>query len=141
MTSDIVVDADFMVLLNRPPDPAHAAFFRWLSDRAVLALSQKLLGEYMGSGSDLVARLIDRLVSSGRVNRISSDSLKDFKADRHYKYTCNGKDRWHARLVFLSDRKKLLTGDAKLASDVSQFRTIDGVKPQASSFPSPQFYL
>jgi hypothetical protein len=46
----------------------------------------------------------------------------------------------HARLVFLSTRKLLVSKDNRLVADVNAFRKISGVKPRATVVPTESFY-
>lgn len=140
LTRDIVIDTNIIRLYENPDDPRIRALFIWIRDHGTLALSQKLLTEYMGIGNRDLAGLIDLLTRAGRINSISTQSLKQFNRDRHFAYTANSKDRWHARLVFLSMRKLLVGLDNKLIDDVNRFRKIDGIKPKATKRPARRFY-
>jgi hypothetical protein len=140
LTRDIVVDTNIIRLYANPDDPLIRALFVWIRDFGTLALSQKLLAEYIGIGNRDLAGLIDRLTRAGRINSISNQRLKEFNQDRHYAYTANSKDRWHARLVFLSIRKLLVSVDKKLINDVNGFKRMGGVKPRATSRPQRALY-
>ena len=133
--NDIVIDTNVMRLFDAPADRRYKALFEWIVNFGYLALSQKLVVEYFGSGNRLLAVLINDLTNKKRINRIGSGLINNFTEDRHYKYTCNGEDILHARLVFLSRRKLLVTIDNRLETDVNGFRKVDGTKPQAWRYP------
>lgn len=133
--NDIVVDTNVMRLYDAPSDPKYKELFVWLDHSGVLAISQKLLAEYIGTGNRLIAPFIDNLLRNDRLNRVQTSELKSFDLDRHYPYSCNKKDIWHARLVFLSKRKILVSLDDPLISDVNGFRKVTGVKPTAHRYP------
>ena len=139
-TKDIVVDTNVIRLYDKPSDPQFKSLFKWLHEHGTLAISQKLLAEYIGIGNTLLAGLINRLIANGRLSHIGSKELKAFAEDRRYRYRSNARDHWHARLVFLSTRKLLVSIDKKLVNDVNGFKKLGGVKPRASSSPSPAFY-
>jgi hypothetical protein len=137
---DIVVDTNVIRLYNNPADPLIRAFFFWIANRGTLTVSQRLLVEYCRIGKRDIAALIDRLTRNQRLNPVSAKDLQNFVEDRHHKYTCNFKDTWHARLVFLSIRKRLVGGDKRLINDVNGFKKINGIKPQATKSPRAAFY-
>jgi hypothetical protein len=137
---DIVIDTNVMRLYDKPADKTFVDLFAWLGEKGTLTVSQKLINEYEGTGNRLLAGLIDRLTKSSRYNRINNSALKAFNEDRHYNYTCNGQDRWHARLVFLSIRKRLVSIDNRLVNDVNDFRRVSGIKPRATRSPPKNFY-
>lgn len=137
---DVVIDTNVIRLYDAPGDPKLKALFVWLSEHGALAVSQKLLKEYDGIGNRLLAPLINRLIAQQRFLRISNSELRAFTEDRHRIYTCNPKDQWHARLVFLSIRKLLVSHDNKLVNDVNNFKKVSGIKPRATKFPEPSFY-
>ena len=140
LLKDVVVDTNVIRLYETPDDPIIKAFFLWIRDHGTLTVSKKLLVEYFGIGNRDLAGLINRLSVVGRLKQIDASYLRAFSDDRHYTYTCNYKDRWHARLVFLSVRKLLVAGDKNLINDVNGFRKVDGIKPQATKSPKPDFY-
>lgn len=134
-TKDIVVDANVMRLYDNPKHQDIRALFDWLASSGSLAISQKLLNEYVASTNGFVLVLINRLIRDGRYHMYPKRDLEGFTMDRHYRYTCNKKDIHHARLVFLSYRKRLISFDKKLRKDVNEFRRIDGIKPCACRNP------
>lgn len=137
---DIVIDTNVIRLYDKPADPIFKALFKWLGQRGTLVVSQKLVVEYGGIGNKLLAGLINRLIAEKRFIRIDSEAIKNFVEDKRYNYTCNGKDVWHARLVFLSPRKLLVSFDDKLVNDVNGFKKVNGLKPHATKSPSANFY-
>lgn len=139
--SDIVIDTQIMRLYDAPGDPKYKALFLWVATSGTLRISQKLLTEYFGTGNRLLGPLIDKLLREGRLQKTSTDSLKKFSLDKGFKYSCNNKDIWHAKLVFISHRKKLVSHDNNLRRDVNKFRKIDGIKPLAVKTPPPDFYI
>lgn len=142
VNNDIVIDTQVMRLYDTPSDPKYKFLFTWLANGCgKLAVSHKLLNEYYGTTNILVGVLINKLVSEGRLLKVSNNQLKNFNLDKHYKYTCNAKDVDHARLVFLSNRKKLITHDKPLAKDVNGFRKINKIKPTALKNPPQNYYL
>lgn len=139
---DIVIDTQVMRLYDTPSDPRYKDLFTWIAKGCgKLAVSQKLLVEYFGTQNPLIGVLINQLIAEGRLIRIDSSPIKQFKADKHYGYTCNIEDIWHARLVFISNRKKLVTHDQALCDDVNGFKQVNGVKPSAVKQPAQAFYV
>ena len=137
---DIVLDTNVIRLYDKPKDPVIAQLFAWLVSSGTLAVSQKLVNEYYGTGNRQVAALLLFLGREVRLQRISTSAISKFASDRHYQYTCNYKDRDHARLTFLSTRKKLVSFDGKLVKDVNGFRKVGGKQPAASKSPAADFY-
>jgi hypothetical protein len=139
--NDIVIDAQVIRLYDAPSDPKYKDLFTWIAKGCgKLAVSQKLLVEYYRTQNHLVGVLINQLIAEGRLHKVGAMPLKQFKHDKHYGYTCNQEDIHHARLVFTSNRKKLVTHDQALCNDVNGFKKIDGVKPMAVKQPTQDFY-
>jgi hypothetical protein len=138
---DIVVDTNVIKLYNNPGDPLIRALFFWIRDHGTLTISQKMLIEYGGIGNRDLAGLLNRLQLDQRLNPIKTQEFKNFASDLHYSYTCNSKDRWVAKLVFLSFRKKLVANDKRLVNDINRFKKVNGIKPQATKSPNAQFYI
>lgn len=134
---DIVVDTDCYV---QKANPVFKRLFGWLRSQGTLTVSQKLITEYFRTDNRFIATLLNHLIREDRLIRVRTQELKAFKQDKHYKYTCNGQDRWHARLVFLSHGKRLVSLDNRLVNDVNKFKKVDGVKPRACRYPKRQFY-
>jgi hypothetical protein len=137
---DIVADANVMRLYDKPSDPDMQRFFAWLASAGTLAVSSWLLEEYGRTQNRDLAGLIQLLMRAKRLSRIDNPVINAFSDDRHYGYTCNYKDIRHARLVFLSRRKRLVTIDRKLRNDVNGFPKVHKIKPRAVKVPSSEFY-
>ncbi len=138
---DVVIDTQVMRLYNTPSDPRYKELFAWVvKGCGKLAVSQKLLVEYGGTQNMLIGVLLHQLQAEGRLIRVRNHQLNQIGIDKHYRYTCNSKDIDHARLVFLSNRKKLITHDQALADDVNGFKKVNGVKPSAVKQPSQIYY-
>lgn len=140
MHSDIVIDANVMCLYDAPADPRMQGLFRWVATTGSLALSNQLIAEYGRTGNRLIGVLVDHLTRLQRLNKISNGLIKSFTLDAHYPYKCNRADIPHARLVFLSDRKRLVSRDKHLVTDVAGFRRVNGVQPVACFVPHHTFY-
>lgn len=138
--TDMVIDSCVMRLYDQPKDARIRDLFVWLHGEGTLCVSRYLLSEYQRQGNTLVAALIDRLTRRGRFSCIGNAEINSYKRDRHYNYCCNGADRRHARVVFLSARKRLVSFDEKLRQDVNGFSKCDGIKPIAVAHPAPAFY-
>lgn len=132
---DIVIDANVMRLYSEPKDLSIKELFTWLFYEGKLALSQGILNEYNRHGNQLLFGLIQHLIKSNRINSITNTQLKDFNLDKNYRYTCNKEDRHHAKLVFLSHRKKMISFDGKLVNDINNFPKVSKIQPSAMNRP------
>lgn len=132
--NDIVIDNDAMAQLSNPRQAEFRLLFQWLAEKGILTVSRKLVLEY-GRGNDRALTLINLLSRDGRYHLVRNEEIESFTADRHFKYTCNGKDIPHARLTFLSSRKRLVTLDLRLAADVNRFKKVDKIQPCACGAP------
>ena len=139
--ADIVIDSGVMRLYDNPKDERIRNLFGWLHAQGVLAVNQRLVAEYVGQGNRLVAALLDHLGRQARLIRCSNAQLRAFKADRHFKYRCNIEDIDHARLVFISCRKRLVSFDNKLRLDINRFPRVNKIKPRAMARPSTEFFM
>lgn len=144
MTS-IVVDNNIMSRYDAPIDPLYIDFFRWIHEEGVLVVSDYLLREYRESNNQnliVLLAFLDRNSGTERIIRIAKDEIDGYSEDRHFSYRCGGRDIPHARLTFLSPRKKLLSLDNNLVSDVNSFRKVGRprIKPAANSVLDPAFY-
>ena len=137
---DIVIDANVMRLYDKPADPLFKQLFAWLASKGVLCVSPYLMREYQEAGNRDLAGLILMLIDAKRFDSIPKAKIDSFTDDKHYKYTCNFKDIRHARLVFLSARKRLVSFDKKLRDDVNGFRKVKRVQPSAVRTPDKSFY-
>jgi hypothetical protein len=132
---DIVIDNNIMSLYDSPKDENIKMLFRWLREEGTLTASKNLIKEYRQSGNQKLVILINELNRKGRYLLITKSEIDSFKIDRHFNYTCNYKDREHAKLVFLSIRKRLIANDNKLVHDVNSFKKVNGIKPCACKNP------
>ena len=141
MTS-IVVDTCVMRLYDNPFDPRLKDFFSWVLESGSLCISQKLLNEYIGTGNKNITILLAELQKKeGRIFKVTNSDINNFSLDKKYNYTCNYEDTLHAKLVFLSPRKKMVSQDHKIIKDINGFKKVDKIKPQAVlSPPGKSFY-
>ncbi len=135
VTKDIVIDANVMRLFDKPKDPHIKALFYWLRKSGTLKCNRLLISEYNRSSNQLIMTLINELVRDGRYKLIDNSSIKSFKLDNHFKYTCNKLDVSNARLVFLSNRKRLISFDKNLRNDINNFPKVGGIKPCSCGAP------
>jgi hypothetical protein len=141
--SSVIVDNNVMAGYDNPLDKNYVGLYRWIATTGCLVVSQFLLNEYFETGNRNIAILIadlDRHENAHRIIRIKKNAINGFTMDRHYNYTCNGRDIPHARLCFLSPRKKIISRDNALVVDVNGFRKVDKIKPSAVEFPLVDFY-
>jgi hypothetical protein len=129
--NDIVIDANVMSLFGTRRAGLHRPMFAWLQCCGGICISKAVLREYARQGSPLVAAMIDSLTRRGRCSSIKNSTIRAFRADARYAYTCNAEDVDVARTVFRSVRKVLVSSDVRLRSDVAGFPGVNGVKPQA----------
>lgn len=127
---DIVIDATAIRLFGVAKDIEFIKFFSWLQNDGVLTVSSYLIKDYNGFRSHYIAALLSHLINSGRFNKIPTKTIKSFK-DHHYRYRCN--DRFHVRLVMLSDRRLALSNDDNFIYDVNNF---PGMRSTAARRPS-----
>lgn len=133
---DVVVDANVMRLYDKPKDPIFVRLFVWIKNTGELTVNQKLIIEYGRINKKQIMILLNEIHRDGRLKHISKSQLSDFSADRHFKYTCNGKDVVHARTVFLSCRKRCISFDRKLRDDINKFKKVNNIKPCACRNPT-----
>lgn len=136
---DIVLDSCVMRLYNTPADPLMKQLFKWLYTEGTLYISLPLVHEYNRHGNPLVASLLTHLGAQNRLTKVAKKSITDYDGDRKFKYLCNQEDIAHARLTFISPRKKLVSFDDALRGDVNRYRSINGVKPKAVKQPDVIF--
>ena len=137
---DIVVDSCVLSLFGSRAATPYKDFFIWLHKVGVLAVHRGLLTEYAQQKNREIAALIDTLTRSSRLNSIDTKRMSKVRDDRHHKYTCNKQDVDHARCVFLSSRKRLVSRDRKLRSAVITFGKCEGIKPTAVEVPDTGYY-
>ncbi|MGB2519093.1 hypothetical protein [Shewanella algae] len=142
MTS-IVIDTCVLRLYDAPLDPNYTNLFRWVQSAGTLYVSQKLVNEYIGTGNRNIQILLSALVKHAdniRLVKLKKSDIESFDEDKRYNYTCNKEDVYHAKLVFLSPRKKLVSQDRKILADVNGFKKVNGIQPAAEIRPQPAFY-
>ena len=151
MRNSIVIDTNIMRHYAAPLDPVYLELFQWLIRKGQLIVSQKLISEYVGTGNRELVIFVESLsrhsakegekIECLPIRKISKKVIESFaRQDRHYKYTCNIEDIHHARLVFVSPRKKMICGDNKLMKDINRFPKVGGIKPRSERRPDPSFY-
>lgn len=143
MMNSLVIDTCVLRLYDTPADPNYKKLFKWLTESGKLCVTQKLLNEYYGTGNRNIQILLaefNRDAKNPRLIKYNKSQIESFNDDKNYNYTCNIEDRYHAKLVFLSPRKKIITQDNKLANDINGFRKVDKVKPLATNRPDISFY-
>lgn len=142
MRRDIFIDNNIACRFSNPLDANMKELLAWLmdnhtiqegdeDDRAILVVSNKLLGEYCRScggayGTTSIPVLINQLVQEGRLMKISNEQIKEFKHQYFTKKVVkhlqsNTEDRDHIPVVLLSERKLALTQDQKFAADLQSF--------------------
>lgn len=138
---DIFIDACIAnKYFSNPPNDHFKNLIRWLLKRdmeypennAYLVVSPKLVNEYIGGCRDSymagtsIAVIYNKLLSEDRLNRKTNDEIKTFHQN-HFtnKVTknlrCNAKDRDHLPIVFLSNRKMVLSEDNNFLNDLVNF--------------------
>lgn len=145
-----------MRLYSAPLDPKYLVLFKWLTAKGELYVSQKLINEYVGTGNRNITVLLAQMLRNSTMNsnlqngspkimpsmvKVSKKSIEGFTDDRRFNYTCNIEDQYHSKLVFLSPRKKLISQDKKVVSDVNGFKKVSGIKPEAQIKPDQAFYI
>lgn len=143
MTS-IVIDTCVLRLYDSPADPIYKDLFYWIKSEGKLCISKKLVQEYVATGNRNITLLLTELSKNSdnmRLKWVENSEIKSFKEDKTYRYTCNIEDINHARLVFLSERKKMISQDKKLIDDINGFKKISGIKPEAAKHPTKDFYI
>lgn len=141
--NDIVIDTNVLCKYDAPLDPKLMKLFSWVKDFGHLACSDYLMKEYIGTGNRniiILLSLLNKHAENSRLHTIEKHKIDQFKKDRMYKYQCNIEDVKHARLTFLSKRKKMITLDAKLKKDINLFNKIDKIQPEARNDFCEEFY-
>ncbi len=151
MKKDIFIDNNIACRFSNPMDPNMIELVSWLMDNrgdhsnhAFLAVSKKLLEEYLSScrgggnaSSTSMPMIVDRLGREGRLSFISKKKIDRFKEMYYTKrvvnhFLSNAEDREHIPVVLLSDRKFALTKDRNFAADLMRF---PGFSPVVSGRP------
>lgn len=139
MKKDIFIDNNIAKNFSNPMDEEYKRLIRWLmtydpgnsSVNAILVVSNKLLAEYnrtamnatTGTNSHVI---INKLMSEGRLVKISNPAIKEFKQKFFSKKTekslrSNKADHDHIPVVLLSDRKYALSLDDNFIYDLRHF--------------------
>lgn len=148
LENSIVIDTCVMRLYDTPADPIYKELFLWLNNHGELYVSKKLVQEYLGTGNRHLSILFSELTRNAdlkskkhpKLTLIKKNVIDGFKKDKSFTYTCNIEDVFHAKLVFISPRKKIVSQDKKLIHDINKFNKVDGIKPCAEAKPQPDFY-
>lgn len=128
MPNDIFVDNNVAKNFCNPADPHYKNFIRWLFDEGHLAVSNKIISEYVSSSggaqsaSNIIA-IIARLTRDGRLIRFSHQELNQLVFNNRItrKLRSNAKDHEHIKVVLLSYRKLALSLDGNFRYDVNNF--------------------
>ena len=148
---DIFIDNNIAKNFANPLDPEYKRLVKWLKTydegdhigNAFLAVSKKIIVEYKKTcGASLsdnaIVAIVDLLTRQGRLNNITNDQIKEFRATYFTKKVCrrlmsNWKDHDHIPVVLLSYRKFAISIDDKFVHDVIHFpgyKAIAVKKPQ-----------
>lgn len=141
--SSLVIDTCVLRLYDSPGDPRYKDLFEWITTKGELYITQKLLNEYIGTGNKNIQILLAHLNRNGnnlRLIKVKKEKIESFVEDRKFDYTCNTEDQYHAKLVFISPRKKIVTQDNALTRDINNFKKVNGIQPIAKSHPLKDFY-
>jgi len=152
---DIFIDNNVAKNFANPLDPEYKKLVSWLmhfdevrkSDNAHLVISKKIIAEYHRTcGSSMsdnsIIAIIDMCTRQGRLNRVTNDQIKDFRANYFTKKVCrrlksNWQDHDHIPVVMLSRRKYAISIDEGFVQDVNNFpgfKAIAVKKPQDVSY-------
>lgn len=139
MKKDIFIDTNIAKNFSNPVDSEYKKLIQWLmkndSERpeknAYIVVSQKLINEYSRSSTNAksltnITVIISKMQKQGRRIFINNQQIKDF--DNQYftkkvlkNLQSNKEDQEHIPVVFLSDRKYVLTFDEKFSFDLTHF--------------------
>jgi hypothetical protein len=139
MNRDIFIDTNIAKNFSNPVDTEYKKLIAWLlkldSERteknAYIVVSQKLISEYSRSSTGAksltnIIVMISKMQKQGRRIFIENQKIKDFQNQYFTKTVLknlksNSEDREHIPVVFLSDRKYVLTLDENFTSDLLHF--------------------
>ena len=144
MKKDIFIDNNIASRFGNPMDKEYKKLVEWLvkkheneEDNAYLAVSPKLIAEYNRSNihpksQTAIPILVTKLQRDGRLNFISNQDIKTFKAAFFTKKVVkkllsNEEDREHIPVVLLSDRKIALTIDENFSKDLMNFAGFEAI--------------
>ncbi len=143
---DIFIDTNIAKNFSNPMDQEYIKLIEWLQNYdevavneesiekgefAHLVVSKKLLVEYYSSARNASSNtsipiIIDQLTRQGRLNSLSNQQIKHFKAI-HFnkaiekKFQSNEKDQNHIPIILMSNRKMALTLDQNFKKDLENF--------------------
>lgn len=128
MRKDVFIDNNVAKDFCNPLDPPYRDLIKWLYEEGHLAVSNKILGEYISStGSSSsptnIVTIIARLTRDGRLNKFTQEQLNSLRFKKHVQkgLQSNQKDHPHLKVVLLSDRKLALSLDRNFRHDVNNF--------------------
>ena len=142
---DLFIDTNVSIKLNeRPLQDAFRKLYIWLSESndAELVVSQKLRVEYCRScgNNSSFALILAHLTKNGRLKQFSKNEIENFKHEyfKRVSFKSNREDQDLIPVVFLSDRKYVLTFDKYFKDDIlnfSGFRNIAFVSDNPDNVP------
>ncbi len=136
---DIFIDNNVAKNFANPLDPEYKKLVLWLKtydefnklSSAYLAISTKILVEYhrtcgTSMSDNSIVAIIDLCTRQGRLNRITNEQIKNFRATHFTKKNCrklksNWQDHDHIPVVMLSKRKCAISIDDGFVYDVNNF--------------------
>lgn len=139
MKKDIFLDTNIAKIFSYPIDNEYKKLINWLikndleqpDKNAYIVVSQKLINEYSRSSTNAkslttITVVISRMQKQGRRVFISNREIKDFQKEYFTKkmlkkLKSNEEDREHIPVVFLSERKFVLTLDENFSYDLLHF--------------------
>ncbi len=128
MPNDVFVDNNAAKNFCNPIDPNYKDFIKWLFEEGHLAVSNKILSEYVSStgGSQSptnIVIIIARLTREGRLIKFSRRKLDEFIINERIEKALrsNRKDHQHIKVVLLSSRKLALSLDKNFRYDLNNF--------------------
>jgi len=139
MKKDIFIDNNIAKNFSYPIDNEYKKLINWLlkndleqpENNAFIVVSQKLINEYSRSSTNAksltnITIVISKMQKQGRRIFITNQQIKDFQNEYFTKKVLknlksNSEDREHIPLVFLSDRKYVLTLDEYFTNDLLHF--------------------
>jgi len=139
MKQDIFIDTNIAKNFSYPIDNEYKRLINWLLKNdleqselnAYILVSQKLINEYSRSSANAkslttISVILSKMQKQGRRVFITNQQIKDFQKEYFSKKTLkklksNEEDREHIPVVFLSDRKYVLTIDENFTYDLEHF--------------------
>lgn len=128
MPNDVFIDNSAAKNFCNPIDPNYKDFIKWLFEEGHLAVSNKILHEYVSStgasqSPTNIVNIIDRLTREGRLIKFSQRQLDELVFGKRIQNALrsNHKDHQHIKVVLLSHRKLALSLDNNFRYDVNNF--------------------